>query len=85
MPVVDRFEMLKCWVNAAEFTGLQVLGQHAIIPFPVTTTVAEGSFSILKGFLEPDRQYMDPETQIGYLLCMVNGDVSECIPQWARE
>ena len=63
---MEGFELLKWWVNAAEFKGLQVLGQHAINPltFPVTTTVTEGSFCILKGLLTPDWQYMDPETQM---------------------
>ena len=50
---------------------------------PVTTTVAEGSFRIMKGLLTADRRGMSHDTQIGYLLAMVNGDVNHRIPQWA--
>ena len=73
--------MLKWWENAAEFKGLQSLAHHATnaLTFPVTSTVAEGSFRILKGLLTPDRRYMSPSTQIGYLLCMINGDVTRRI------
>ena len=40
--------------------GLANLGRVALnaLTFPVTTTVAEGSFRILKGLLTPDRRFM---------------------------
>ena len=53
------------------------------LTLPVTTAVAEGSFHILKGLLTADRRGMSHDTQIGYLLAMVNGDVNHRIPQWA--
>ena len=82
-----RFQLLKWWGNAAEFKGLRGLAQHATnaLTFPVTSIVAEVSFRILKGLLTPERRYMDSNNQIGYLLCMINGDVTRRIPQWARE
>ena len=48
-----------------------------------TTTVAEGSFRIMKGLLTADCRGMAHDTQIGYLLAMVNGDVNHRVPQWA--
>ena len=53
--------------------------------FPVTSTVVKGSFRILKGLLTPDHRYMERDTQIGYLLCMINGNVTRRIPQFAWE
>ena len=38
----------------------------------------------MKGLLTYDRRSMDPNTQIGYLLAMVNGDVNNRIPEWAK-
>ena len=40
----------------------------------MTTSVAEGSFHTMKGLLTYDPRSMDPNTQIGYSLAMVNGD-----------
>ena len=80
------------WASAAEFKGLQCLAKHTAnaLTFPITTTVAEGSFRILKGLLTPQHRYMDPDTRIGYHciinhLYIINGDVTQRIPQWARE
>ena len=55
----------------------------ALILLPVTTTVAEGSFCVMKGLLIADRRGMSHDTQMGYLLATVNGDVNHHIPQWA--
>ena len=65
--------------------GLAKLGRVALnaLTFPMTTTVAEGSFGILKGLLTPDRRFMSHDSQIGYLLAMINGDVNKGIPSWA--
>ena len=74
-------------VPIVEVVGLQGFAQNAtnVLTFPITSTVTEGSFRILKGLLAPGRRYMTPDTQIGDLLCMINGDVTRRIPQWARE
>ena len=53
------------------------------LTYPVTTSVAEGTFHAMKGLLMCDRRFMSHDTQIGYLLAMVNGDVNMRIPSWA--
>ena len=87
VPVQEGFQLLKWWGNAAEFKGLRGLAQHPTnaLTILVTRTVAEGSFRILKGLLTPGRRCADLDNQIGCLLCMINGDVTRRIPQWARE
>ena len=52
-------------------------------PHPVTMSVAEGSFRIMKGLLTPDRSFMSHDSQLGYLLAMINGDVNKRVPSWA--
>ena len=78
---------MKWWGNAVEIKGLRGLAQHATnaLTFPVTSNVAEGTFQLVKGLVTRDRRYMELDTQIGYLLCMINGDVTRRIPQFARE
>ena len=51
VPVQGGFQLVKWWGNASEFKGLRGSAQHATnaLTFPVTSTVAEGSFRILKG------------------------------------
>ena len=41
------------------------------------------SFCITNGLLTANGKRMSHDTQIGYLLAMVNGDVNQRIPQWA--
>ena len=53
------------------------------LTFPVTTTGAEGPFRIMKGLLTPDWRFMSHDSQIGYLLAMINGDLNKRIPSWA--
>jgi hypothetical protein len=79
------FSLLSWWENASLYMGMPDLADRAItaLTLPVTTTVAEGSFRIMKGLLTADRRGMSHDTQIGYLLAMVNGDVNHRIPQWA--
>ena len=85
--VVDdrEFDVLQWWERACNHMGLATLGHAALnaLTFPVTMTVAEGSFRIMKGLLTPDRRFMSHDSQIGYLLAMMNGDVNERIPSWA--
>ena len=50
---------------------------------PATTTVAEGSFHIMKVWLPLDGHFVSHDPQIGYLLAMINGDVNKRIPSWA--
>ena len=52
------------------------------LTFPVTTTVAEGSFRI-KGLLTPDWRFVLHDSQMWYLLAMISGDVNTRIPTWA--
>ena len=79
------FSLLSWWENASLYMGMPDLADRAItaLTLPVTTTVAEGSFRIMKGLLTADHRGMSHDTQIGYLLAMVNGDVNHRIPQWA--
>ena len=79
------FDVLQWWERACNYMGLANLGRVALnaLTFPVTTTVAEGSFRIVKGLLTPDRRLMSHDPQIGYLLVMISGDVNKCIPSWA--
>ena len=53
------------------------------LAYPMTTSVAEGTFCAMKGLLMCDRCFMSHDRQIGYLLAMVNGDVNMRIPSWA--
>ena len=61
------------------------LGYKALnaLTFQVPNSVAEGSFRTMKGLLTFDCCNMDPNTQNGYLLAMVNGGVNQrqYIPQ----
>ena len=79
------FDVLQWWERACNHMGLANLDRVALnaLTFPVTTTVAEGSFRIMKGPLTPDRRFMSHDSQIGYLLAMINGDVNKRIPSWA--
>ena len=79
------FSLLSWWENASLYMGMPDLADRAItaLTLPVTTTVAEGSFRVMKGLLTADRRGMSHDTQIGYLWAMVNGVVNHRIPQWA--
>ena len=85
--VVDNpnFDVLQLWERACNHIGLANLGRVALnaLTFPVTTTVAEGSFRIMKGLLTLDRRLMSHDSQIGFLLAMINGDGNKRIPSWA--
>ena len=50
------------------------------LTYPPITAVAEGSFHIMKDLLTPDWCLMSHDSQIGYLLAMINGDVKKRIP-----
>ena len=65
--------------------GLAILRHVALnaLTYPVNTAVAEGSFCIMKGLLTPDPCFMSHDSQIGYLLALINGDVKKRIPSWA--
>ena len=60
-----------------DFVALNVLMS------PVTTSVAEGSFRVMKGLLTYDRHSMSHDTPIGYLLAMISGDINKCMPSGA--
>ena len=83
--VVDDpdFDVLQWWERACNHMGLAKLGRVALnaLTFPVTMTVAKGSFRIIKGLLAPDRRFMSDDSQIGHLLAMIN--VNKGIPSWA--
>ena len=80
-----EFDVLQWWERACNHMGLANLGRVALnaLTFPVITTVAEGSFRIMKGLLTPDRRFMSHDSQTGYLLAMINGDVNKHIAYWA--
>ena len=78
-------DVLGWWERACNHMGLATLGHVAVnaLTYPVTTTVAEGSFRIMKGLLTPDQRFLSHDSQIGYLLTTINGDVNKHTPSWA--
>ena len=75
------------WLESVgAFMGLPNLAHEALnaLIFQVTTSVAEGSFRTMKGLSTCNRRNMDPNTHIGCLLAMVNGDVNNRILEWAK-
>ena len=59
---------LCCNGGHANHVGLGNLGPVALnaLAFPVTMTVAQGPFRIMKGLVTPDRRFMSHDLQIGY-------------------
>ena len=73
---VTTFGRFSAWFQKSIFFNL-----HSYL----TTSVAEGSFRTMKGLLTYDRHSMEPQTRMGYLLAMVNGEVNNHIPEGAKE
>ena len=73
------FDVSQWWERACNHMDLANLGRVALnaLTVPVITTVAEGSFRIMKGPLSPDRRFRSLDSQSGYLLAMINGDVNK--------
>ena len=80
------FDLLGWWENAGSFMSLRNRADKALnaLTFQVTTSVAAGSFRAIKRLLTDDRRSMNTNTQIGYVLTMVNGNVNERIPESAQ-